>query len=134
MTEPSKTPRTDSDPLSDDDLDRLEHDWTKDVTWHNAEARLMATVRKLQRSLSEVTQRAERAEQDAAAVRALMNLHNLGGWTDAEAPMKAGRWALALVPDWVDTDRYDMREYVAARATLGFPALNGELPLPEAPK
>jgi len=33
-------------------------------------------------------QRAERAEADAAAVRELMNAYNLGGWTDAVAPMK----------------------------------------------
>lgn len=64
MTEPSKTPRTDSDPLSDDDLDRLEHDWTKDVTWHNAEARLMATVRKLQRSLSDATSDLDNAREN----------------------------------------------------------------------
>lgn len=125
------------------DLARLRAYWNKrsdsfapeDISWLKEHAYEAADeIERLRTALSEVTQRAERAEQDAAAVRALMNLHNLGGWTDAEAPMKAGRWALALVTDWVDTDRYDMREYVAARATLGFPALNGELPLPEAPK
>jgi hypothetical protein len=40
------------------------------------------------RSYTALKSRAVAAEADAAAVRALMNCYNLGGWTDALEPMK----------------------------------------------
>lgn len=38
--------------------------------------------------LAEAREQRDEAAKDAAAVRELMNVYNLGGWTDAIAPMK----------------------------------------------
>lgn len=49
----------------------------------------------------------QRAEADAAAVRELMNVYNLGGWTDAVGPMKRAQAAEALAESYrKDAERW----------------------------
>ena len=48
---------------------------------------------------------AREAENDAAAVRELLNVYNLGGWTDAIAPMKRALAAEELVLEQQTTVR-----------------------------
>jgi hypothetical protein len=43
---------------------------------------------RLERELSAERAAREQAERNEVAIRELMNMHNLGGWTDALGPMK----------------------------------------------
>lgn len=55
-----------------------------------------------------LAEEARLAKADALAVRTLMNCYNLGGWTDAEAPMRRALDAeAALATARQDTERLD---------------------------
>jgi hypothetical protein len=51
-------------------------------------ASIQRVAEQYQNEAGTLTSQLARSEADAAAVRELMNVYNLGGWTDAEAPMK----------------------------------------------
>lgn len=73
--------------------------------------------------------RAIAAERDAKAVRELMNIYNLGGWTDAEGPMKRALAAESALAEaqaerdrWITAARKDLadvsRELAEARKRI----------------
>lgn len=81
------------------------------VTWEARERDLAAAQEALAAAKARAEQNARDADAykaDAEAVRELMNVYNLGGWTDAVAPMKrallAEKALQAIVTDYVTTD------------------------------
>lgn len=95
MTE-STTPRTDAAEIDDSHFS----DWGIGPSGYVAAEFARGLERELaaeRHALADSVSRADAAERETEAIRTLMNAHNLGGWTDALAPMRRALAAEAEV-------------------------------------
>lgn len=104
METPAQTSETPKDDLitrlmaAHDDVVRYRSsmDWEPDDNLYREAAEALTAS---QSSLAAERREREKAEQEREAIRTLMNVYNLGGWTDAIAPMKRALEAEARIAE-----------------------------------
>ena len=91
--------------MTDAELDAL-IDQSQCITYYTSSDEAERLIKKLAVALAALREQVAAKDADIAAIRELMNVYNLGGWTDAIAPMKR---ALAA-----EADNAALREQVEA--------------------